>query len=384
MRHDITIVGGGMVGLTLAALLVKNNFCVNIIEEKPFQFTSDLTARVSAIHTLSEKLFRHLELFSLLENAAPLCEMKIWDHTQKAHLHFSSDDINQTHLGYIIENREIIKHLYEKLIHDDRATFFCPAKPNDFQFECKKNNLIVGADGAHSWVRDQMPIHMQTRTYQQKAIIAVIESEKPHHHTAIQKFLISGPVALLPLKNKYHTALVWSSDDLVSDDLMQQSDADFSFELTRALDFKLGKLKIISKRAQFSLIMRHVDNYVSENFALMGDAAHTIHPLAGLGVNLGLMDAAYLAQVLIDARDQKKPIGELRTLRRYARWRVADNTAVIAAMRGLQEIFAIDHPIFNKLRSAGVNTLDQCAALKNLLIRIAIGKSKDLPIFLQK
>lgn len=400
MRHDITIVGGGMVGLTLAALLVKNNFGVNIIEEKPFgekndgdEFLSEIprsharqqvtSARVSAIHATSAKLFRHLELFSLFDNAAPLCEMKIWDHTQKAHLHFNSDDIHQMQMGYIIENRAIIKNLYEKLMQDNRATFFCPAKPDDFQFAFKKNNVIVGADGANSWVRKKMPVTLQTRAYQQKSIIAVIETTLPHNNIAYQKFLKTGPVALLPLKNKNHTALVWSADDPVSDELMQQSESDFSNALTQALDFKCGKLKIISKRAQFPLIMRHVDNYVAENFALIGDAAHTIHPLAGLGVNLGLMDAACLAQVLMDARERKKNIGELRTLRRYARWRMADNTAVIALMRGLQEIFAIDQAIFNGMRSVGVNALNQCETLKNLVMRAAMGQSKDLPSFLQ-
>jgi 2-octaprenylphenol hydroxylase len=130
--------------------------------------------------------------------------------------------------------------------------------------------------------------------------------------------------------------------------------------------------------------MRHVDEYASDNFALAGDAAHTIHPLAGLGVNLGLMDTACLAQTLIDARAHKKSIGELRTLRRYTRWRKADNTLTIAAMRALKETFSIDSTYLNLIRSFGVNTIDQCTPIKNILMQMAMGQSEDLPEFLQQ
>ena len=360
-----------------------NNFSVSIIEEKKFNFSeNNLTARVSAIHLTSVKLLEHINVWAKLEkNAAPLYEMKIWDHTQNAHLHFDSRDVNELQMGFIVENRAIIKTLYEKLNADKNITFFCPHVPNDFVFE--QNNLIIGADGANSWVRKQMLVNVKLRSYQQKAIIAVIESEKPHENIAIQKFLTTGPVALLPLKNKNHTALVWSADNLISDELMQKSDEKFSDELTNALDFKLGKLKNITERSQFVLTMQHADDYVSENCALVGDAAHTIHPLAGLGVNLGLMDAACLAQTLTDARENKKNINDLRVLRRYARSRKADNSAVICAMRALQEIFASNKNAFNFIRSFGVNAIDQSDFLKNQLMKLAMGKSKDLPIFLQ-
>ncbi|HLB55988.1 MAG TPA: UbiH/UbiF/VisC/COQ6 family ubiquinone biosynthesis hydroxylase [Coxiellaceae bacterium] len=383
MKDDVVIVGAGIVGLTLAALLAKNNFSVSIIEEKKFNFSeNNLTARVSAIHLTSVKLLEHINVWAKLEkNAAPLYEMKIWDHTQNAHLHFDSRDVNELQMGFIVENRAIIKTLYEKLNADKNITFFCPHVPNDFVFE--QNNLIIGADGANSWVRKQMLVNVKLRSYQQKAIIAVIESEKPHENIAIQKFLTTGPVALLPLKNKNHTALVWSADNLISDELMQKSDEKFSDELTNALDFKLGKLKNITERSQFVLTMQHADDYVSENCALVGDAAHTIHPLAGLGVNLGLMDAACLAQTLTDARENKKNINDLRVLRRYARSRKADNSAVICAMRALQEIFASNKNAFNFIRSFGVNAIDQSDFLKNQLMKLAMGKSKDLPIFLQ-
>lgn len=382
--NSITIVGGGIVGLTLAAILAKNNFSVKIIEFKMPELNwkkDDLTGRVSAIHLTSAKLFQYLDLPELLNQSAPLFEMQIWDHTQNAHLHFDSRDVNENQMGFIIENRAMVKALWEKLKCDEHVEIFCPHTPDETLLE--ENHLIIGADGAHSWVREQMPITMQERSYQQKAIIAVIESEKAHNHCAYQKFLLTGPVALLPLTNPHYTALVWSADNAISDALMQKSNEEFSDALTKALDFKLGKLKLISPRSQFPLMMRHAEEYASENFALVGDAAHTIHPLAGLGVNLGLMDAACLAQVLIDARADKKSYGDLRTLRRYTRWRKAENTPVICAMRGLQEIFAINDNTFNIVRSFGINTIDQCTPIKNQLMKIAMGQSKDLPEFLQ-
>ena len=395
--YSAVIIGGGIVGLTLAALLVKNDFTVAVVESKAPVFTANNTsARVSAIHLTSAKLFDYLGVWDALEkNSAPLYEMKIWDHTHNAQLHFDSRDLNQLQMGFIVDNQAIIKALLDKLIHNSHVDFFCPNKPAAFQRNDKKiilsldngeiieTDLIIGADGAHSWVREQMPISLKTRAYFQKAIIAVIESQLPHNNIAYQKFLTTGPVALLPLVEPNQTALVWSADDAISDALMTESDDALSDALTKALDFKLGKLAIKSQRSQFSLTMRHAEDYVSDNFALAGDAAHTLHPLAGLGVNLGLMDVACLTQTLMDARMQKKSLGDLRVLRRYSRWRIADNTAIIAVMCGLKEVFAIDASLFNIARSFGVNAIDHCTSIKTQLMQLAMGQSQDLPGFLQ-
>ncbi len=395
-KYDITIIGGGMVGLSLAALLSQNHFSVAVVESSEFSYPENqLTARVSAIHLTSQKLFQYLRIWNDLEkNAAPLQEMKIWDHTQNAHLHFDSREINETELGWIVANHDIVNTLHQKLIRDNKVDFFCPTTPTDFVIENDQviltlnnsekicTNLIVGADGAHSWVRKQMPIHTPSRSYYQKAIIAVIETSLPHDSCAIQKFLKTGPVALLPLKNSHHTALVWSADDAISDALMQKSPNEFDAALTDALDFKLGKLTSISDRKQFPLTMRHADEYSANHFALVGDAAHTIHPLAGLGVNLGLMDAACLTQVLIDARLTKNTFYSFYTLRRYTRWRKSENTVTISGMRFLKEIFAIDAPWFNIARSTGVNLIDQSDWMKNWLMHIVTGEHDDQPKFL--
>lgn len=382
MNNAVTIVGGGIVGLTMAALLAKNNFDVTVIETKqPELEWHSLTARVSAIHHTAAQLFCYLDCHDLLQQSAPLHNLFIWDETQNTQLKFDSRDLNAMQMGYIIENRLIIKTLWEKIQNDSRVTIHCPASPDSFHFD--KNNLIIGADGAHSWVRNKIGVSMRERSYQQKSIIAVIQSEKPHDSTAIQKFLTTGPIALLPLMNSHHTALVWSSDDEMSDELMQLSSTEFSAMLSRQLDYKLGQLQLVTDRSQFPLIMRHVDEYATEGFVLIGDAAHTIHPLAGLGVNLGLMDAASLTQVLSDAKKNKQSITALRTLRHYTRWRKAENTPIITAMRTLQTIFASNTNSFNFIRSLGINVIDHCLPIKNQLMKMAMGQSKNLPSFLQ-
>jgi 2-octaprenylphenol hydroxylase len=395
-KYDVVIMGGGMTGLSLAALLAKHDFAVAVVESGNFENKeSALSARVSAMHLGSQQLFAYLDCWSAIKKfSAPLQAMKVWDHTHQSQLHFDSRDIDKTEMGWIAPNQMIVNALHEKLSRENKVDFFLSCLPRDFLIEKNhvhltlNNNeilqtpLIVGADGAHSWVRKQMPIHTHIRPYYQKAIVATIESELPHDSCAYQQFLKTGPVALLPLQHTHHTSLVWSADDVVSDALMQKPTEAFNHALTEALDFKLGKLTMLSERKQFPLIMRHADEYVADHFALAGDAAHTIHPLAGLGANLGLMDAACLTQVLIDARTSKRPLYTFQTLRRYTRWRKSENEGAIKCMRILKEIFAIDDPWFNIARSTGFNTIDQSDGMKSWLMQIVTGNHDDQPGFL--
>lgn len=400
MKHcDVTIIGTGMIGLSLAALLSKRHFSVALIESETHVLSwprESLTTRVSAIHRASHRLFEYLNIWEKIDPAAyaPLKTMQIWD-CAGTQIDFDSADVHVAQMGWIVENRAIVKALCESLQHDSTVDFYCPNKPAHFILE---NNLakltlhdqttlscdlVVGSDGAHSWLRQRMPVTLEERPYYHKAITAVIESSKPHHHCAYQKFSDTGPIALLPTSRSHQTALVWSADHDVSDNLLQESDDAFSHTLTKALDGRLGICTVKSSRHQFPLIRRHANDYVSAHCALIGDAAHTIHPLAGLGANLGLMDAACLAETITNARDRKKPIGSLRTLRRYARWRKADNAVTMATMDVLKNIFCTNESVVNMARNIGVNLLNNCPIAKKQIMRKAMGESSDLPIFLQ-
>lgn len=399
-KYNIIIIGGGMIGLSLAALLAKHHFTIAIVESKEPTLDwpkAQMTARVSAIHLSSKKLLQYLNLWQHINpnTYAPLKKMTVWDYAG-AQLQFDSAEVNANEMGYIIENRVITKALWEHLKNNTDVDCFEPNTPESLSIE---NNLavltlnnksqlqadvIVGADGANSWVRQQMPVTLNERPYFHKAITAVIKTEKPHQNCAYQKFLETGPVALLPLAKPNYSALVWSANHEFSDHLMSLSKEDFNQLLTNAQDHKLGKISTCSDRAEFTLTMRHAKEYVSQHCALIGDAAHTIHPLAGQGANLGFMDAACLAQTLIDAKKTGKSLGDKQTLRRYTRWRKADNTLMIATMRGLQNLFGCNQPSVNAVRSIGVNTVNQNTMIKNHLMKTAMGISDDLPNFLNQ
>ena len=383
----IAIIGGGIVGLTLANILQKHHFPVCVIEsapQKPVENT--LTARVSALHFYSKRLLQYLQCWDdIPENLrTPVNAMHVWDH---AH-HTIDFDNDGDPMAWIVNNHAIVEAL-RKNYHGE---LICPDAPMQFSDNTltlqsgKKISaaLVVGADGANSWVRKQMPITVTTRAYHQKSIIAVIESNKPHLQRAYQRFLKTGPVALLPLSHPHYTALVWSAENAVSDTMMQKADADFSEALTKALEYRLGKLRCISKRSQFTLTMRHAKEYADDRFVLVGDAAHTLHPLAGLGVNLGLMDAACLVDVFMEAQNQHKLLWDPATLRRYTRWRKAGNTDILLAMRGLQNIFALDSRSMNAVRGLGLTAIDRCDFIKKYLVRCALGNEKDLPTFLHR
>ncbi|OGT46929.1 MAG: hypothetical protein A3E82_02665 [Gammaproteobacteria bacterium RIFCSPHIGHO2_12_FULL_38_11] len=391
----IVIIGGGIIGLTMAKLLAKENFQVTIVESHfPELYWQDLTARVSAIHLKSMQLFEYLNIPIPAQSKSPLIKMHIWDYAG-SEINFDSNAINKPEMGFIIENRAMIKSLWQSLELEKNVTILCPAQAKKIIIQDNKiqlilndhksieADLIIGADGAHSWVRNQMPVKLIERAYNQKAIITVMQSEKPHHHTAYQKFLTSGPIALLPLDEKNLSALVWSADHSISDTFFLALENIFNQTVSENFDYKLGALQAVAPRQQFELIMRHVDHYVSEKIALIGDAAHTIHPLAGQGVNLGLMDAACLTQVLTDARAQKKIIGDLRVLRKYARWRRADNAVMIFTMKHLKDIFSDHSVMFSYFRGFSVNAIDRCSVMKNYIMKIAMGESRDLPKFLE-
>ena len=393
--YPVTLIGGGIVGLFCAKLLAQAKIPVAVIETQPpaLQWENEWDARVSAMNAVSQRMLQQIGVWSLLQHPsyAPLLALTAWDSMGGAEITFDSADVGASALGAIVENREIMRVLWEMLRQDAGVEFICPAQAVAIQKNEKSmclildqnkqinTQLIIGADGANSWVRTHMSCEVKTRPYEQSAVVAVVAIEQSHQHTGWQVFLPNGPLALLPLSSVHHCAIVWSTTEMQANDLIAMEVAAFNAEINNAFGTRLGEIKLINTPKAIPLIMRHAKRYVERGIALIGDAAHTIHPLAGQGANLGLMDAACLVQSIIDAKTADRDIGSLRVLRRYERWRKGDNSLMLLVMRGLKELFGASSLWVTQIRNLGLNVTNQSNLLKNYFMQLAMGESSDLP-----
>ncbi len=392
----IIIIGGGIVGLVLATALGQANLPVTVIENKLPELEwskHPLDSRVSAINKASQQILLNLNIWEKLpvDSVTPLHGLTVWDSVGGGEIHFDSDQIGEPQLGFVIENRALIKILWENLAHLSTVTLLSPATPvkvihapSHLQLVLADQTvlpaqLIIGADGGHSWVREEMAIKWQERSYEQQALIAVVHCVRSHQNIGWQSFLPEGPLGVLPLVDSQTAAIVWSNTLLAAERLMGLSPTDFNQELSQALNYRLGAMTCLTELKKIPLVMRHAQEYVQHRFALIGDAAHTIHPLAGQGVNLGFLDAAALFQVIIKAQQKQQDIGNIRVLRRYQRWRKGDNTLMLAAMSGFKELFAQNASWVVNLRSQGLSLTDHTSWLKKLIMHYATGFQGDLP-----
>ena len=354
--YDVIIVGGGMVGLVLAKALADDDFNIAIIESSksaPKWNSQSFDLRVSAITRASQHILESLGTWTKIEamRLSPFRDMHVWDATGDGVIHFDSAEIGENCLGHIIENSAIQSALYQACQENDNIRWLSAVNPLQMNIE-KQNaniqldngetvyaNLIVGADGGNSWVRKMAEISVNTTDYKQTAVVATVKTELSHKETAWQRFLPTGPLAFLPLSEGF-SSIVWSTTPKQADALTAMDDKRFCEELAKSFGYKLGQIIETSERAKFPLRSQHAQHYAKDRLALVGDAAHTIHPLAGQGVNLGFADAASLAEILSEARAQKKDIGHLLVLRRYERWRKGENLAMLTAMTGFKTLFS--------------------------------------------
>jgi 2-octaprenylphenol hydroxylase len=394
-QFDIVISGGGMVGLLLANALAPQGLSIAIIESsesQPGWNKDEVDMRVSAITRASQKILTTLGVWPGMAamRISPFREMHVWDSTGGGVIHFDSADIGQDCLGHIIENNVIQLALHQHLKTFDNIYWFQPATPSALQIDAQQVSLtlddealitaklLVGADGGQSWVRQQAGIAVRTTNYKQHAVVATVKTQLFHQETAWQRFMPTGPLAFLPLTEGY-SSIVWSTTPEHADDLLSMNDDDFKQALAEGFDFKLGGILETSARAKFPLRAQHAQHYARERLVLIGDAAHTIHPLAGQGVNLGFADAATLAEVVVDALKAKQDIGNLKILRRYERWRKGDNLAMLSTMTGFKNLFGNNNGVLKVLRNTGLNITNNFSPMKNAIIRHAMGLEGDLP-----
>lgn len=389
-HYDIIIVGAGMVGATLACGLAEEaeQLSIAVIDaNEPQGWDKDsYDMRVSAITRASQTLFKNIGVWEKIveQRVSPYQDMFVWDEGGKGELHFDSADMGEADLGHIIENRVIVKALLERIGELPQIELLCPAKLEKIEFNKDKTNLtlddktelsaslIVAADGTRSWVRQQADIAVKGWDFDQAALVTTVKTEKYHQDTAWQRFLKTGPLAFLPLTEGY-SSIVWSTSPDEAKRLTEISEEEFAIELEQAFESKLGKIESVAARAVFPLRLFETLHYVKPRLALVGDAAHTIHPLAGQGVNLGLADVASLINVVVEALNDKKDIGDFKILRRYERWRRADNRSMLVAMDGLKRLFGSELSAVKDLRGAGLNIINNITPLKNLIMRQAMG-----------
>ena len=385
---DIAVVGGGMVGAAAALALRRAGFSVALLEARPplpWQPQDDMDLRVVGLAPSSIKLLDELGVWTSIRDAraAPYAHMHVWDADNGAAIDFNAADEGRHQLGYIVENNLVQWTLWQAL---DAAGVqrLCPATVKDFETRADRIvleladgesvavRLLVAADGGASPLRERAGIATHGRDYTQRAVVAHVRTERPHAHTCWQRFLPSGPLALLPLADG-RSSIVWSLPESEARRVLALDDDAFAKEVGIASDFKLGRITASTPRAAFALRLQLADAYHAERFVLLGDAAHVVHPLAGQGVNLGLRDVAELRDTLATARDAGRDFASAQVLRRYARRRRSADTLDAYGFDALARIYAWQGKPWVMARGLGIRLVDRLMPLKRRLATHAAG-----------
>jgi 2-octaprenylphenol hydroxylase len=394
---DVVIVGGGIIGETFACLLGQAGIKVILLDAGVRQVNSlkKVDARVFAITRASEQILKKAGAWRRINENDISCfrKMHVWDENGLGEINFDSASICQSTMGYIISHQVIVDALQEKLLDMENVRCIWSVSPafiknegdamlleteDGLQFRSK---LVVAADGSHSKLRSLANIHYHRHDYKQSALACVVTTEYSHAEIARQRFLKRGPLAFLPMVDPHQCGIVWSSSPDHVQRLKESDKSTFHFELAEAFANELGEIKESTERLMFPLSRAQAEQYVKPRIALIGDSAHTVHPLAGLGANLGLLDAAALAEILIDTVSRGRDPGRLQVLRRYERWRKGENHNMMYIMDGFKHLFENQTQSVQWLRNFGLDMVDSLPLAKHAIMKRAMGLKGNLPDF---
>jgi 2-octaprenylphenol hydroxylase len=401
---DLLIVGGGMVGTCVASLAASErelgDLRIALLEANPQAMPPpdhDIDLRVSAVSRASQRILDSLGAWSKLppQHLSPYTEMVVWDAAGQprgaASIHFSASETSEPDLGHIIENRRLQWALSDSAAF--RRVTVLRAELAKLDLEAPQPavtltdgrrisaRLVIGADGAASLSRKLAGIETSGWDYEQRAFVTHVRTEHPHLQTAWQRFLPDGPIAFLPLADG-RSSVVWTTTPAHAEQLSSCAPDQLAEELSGAIGRVLGQVEVAAPRAHFPLRLTHARSYCRPCVALVGDAAHAVHPLAGQGVNLGFMDCAALIQVLAEERASGGTLDsmtELRVLRRYERWRKSENVVALGLIDALNRLFGSSNPLVRGARRTGLSAVDRSSVVKRFLMGRAMGTAGELP-----
>jgi len=393
---DVIIVGAGITGLVLAGLLTRNHFRIGIVEaredpdkEKP----AGTDPRALAVTPCSAHILNTVGAWPQLDlsRIGYFRKMQVWDENGRGKIEFDSAELYQPTLGYIVESRSLLNSLQTAMAGTAGVTWYQPAQAVSLDISKEKAvlsladgrhisaRLVVAADGKNSRIRSLGEISFHKHEYDQEALACIVKTGRPHDDIARQRFLSGGTLAFLPMSDPHECGIVWSTRPGETQQLCQVNRDDFHSRLQNGIDNSLGAVTDSGPRICYPLAYGAADDYVKDRLALIGDAAHIVHPLAGQGANLGILDAAALCQIITETAAKDRDIGEWLVLRRYERWRKGENQLMMHVLTGFKELFTNQMFPLPVIRNLGLDITDHLPLLKHHIMQYAMGLRGDLP-----